>query len=202
MPQTRGPRPHSFFLPGDNRRRFDRTLSGIRGGAAETNSLFRWGYHLLLGRFFPMNKERIGSLFLLGVGIYALALSVGFPMGTLAQIGPGPYPLALSILLCAAGAIIFLSAKGGTERVKIDLIGFIKKHGTPLKIIILTGAYIIALKRAGYLAGSILYLFSLFFWVCRYKLWVALVLSLLFGIGSWYFFVKICDVSLPQGLYG
>lgn len=149
-----------------------------------------------------MSKERIGSLFLLGVGIYALCLSIGFPMGTLAQIGPGPYPLVLSILLCTAGAIIFFSAKGGPERVKVDLIGFIKEHGKPLQIIILTGAYIIALKRAGYLAVSTLYLFFLFSWVSRYKLWVALVLSLLFGIGSWYFFVKICDVSLPKGLYG
>ena len=139
---------------------------------------------------------------MLGVGIYALALSIGFPMGSLAQIGPGPYPLALSILLCTAGAIIFFSAKGEIQKVEFDLVGFIKKHGKPLQIILLTGAYLIALKRVGYLAVSTMYLFALFFWVCRYKLWIALVLSLLFGIGSWYLFVKICGVSLPRGIYG
>jgi hypothetical protein len=82
------------------------------------------------------------------------------------------------------------------------LTGFIKKHAKPLQIIILTGAYIIALTRAGYLVVSILFLFLLFFWVSRYKLWASLAISLLFGIGSWYFFVKICDVSLPRGLLG
>lgn len=147
-----------------------------------------------------MTKERGGSLIFLAVGIYGVVFSIGLPFGRWNEPGPGVFPLALSILLCISGIVWFVRGKTkGEARTPGDLKGFLRKYATAAQIVGLTGVFILALEPLGYLLTSILYLFFLFLWVCRYKLWVAAVFAVTFGAGSWLFFGKLLTTPLPKG---
>ena len=80
------------------------------------------------------------------------------------------------------------AGKGAKEGSRVHWADFIGKGATPLRITVLTAAFILILDRAGYLVTSLLYLFFLFFWVSRYSWWKALGLALLLGAGGWVFF--------------
>ena len=143
-----------------------------------------------------MNKERAGSLIFFLAGIYGFIFSVQLPIGEWNQPGPAVFPLSLSLLLCISGALRFIQEKG---KGKIDWGGLIKKLATPLQIVVFTASFILALDWLGFLVMSFLYLFMLFRWVSHYRLWAAMALSLIFGVGSWYFFGKVLAVQLPTG---
>ena len=51
---------------------------------------------------------------------------------------------------------------------------------------------------AGYLAASILYLFSLLLWVSRYPWRTSLIYSVLLGAVSWYLFARFLGIELPK----
>lgn len=149
-----------------------------------------------------MSKERISSLIFLFVGIYGLIFGIQLPLGRWREPGPGVLPLSLSILLCVSGVLwfIFGKKKGKEEEKQIIVWGEMgRKLVPPLKILGVTIVFILLLERAGYLLASSLLMFILFIWISRYRLWVALGLALVIGVGTWYFFVKILAVQLPQG---
>jgi putative tricarboxylic transport membrane protein len=148
-----------------------------------------------------MTKERGGSLIFLAAGIYGLVFSIGLPFGRWNEPGPGVFPLALSILLCISGIVWFIRGKAkGETRKSAGLKGFAHKYVTAVQIVGLTGVFILLLDPLGYLLTSILYLFVLFLWVSRYRLWVAAAFAITFGAGSWLFFEKLLTTPLPQGL--
>lgn len=148
-----------------------------------------------------MNKELIGGIIFLFAGIYGFVFSLPLPMGKWNEPGPGIFPLSLSILLCVSGfSWLIYGRRRGKEKSRIDWRGFFGKLVSPLKIVITTAAFIFSLEGLGYLATSTLYIFILLFWVSRYRLWVALGLGIILGVGSWFFFGKILEVQLPRGL--
>jgi putative tricarboxylic transport membrane protein len=147
-----------------------------------------------------MTKERGGSLIFLAAGIYGLIFSSQLPFGRWNEPGPGVFPLALSILLFVSGVSWFIRGKGkGGEGEKFDWAVLLKRLGTPLKIVGLTLAYVVAFDRVGYLLTSLIYIFILFLWVSRYKLWIAAGLAIFIGAGSWLFFERLLSVQLPKG---
>ena len=147
-----------------------------------------------------MTKERGGSLIFLAAGIYGMVFSLGLPLGRWNEPGPGVFPLALSILLCISGIVWFIRGKAkGETRKSAGLKEFPRRYVTAAQIVGLTGMFILALEPLGYLLTSILYLLSLFLWVCRYKLWVAAIFAITFGAGSWLFFEKLLTTPLPKG---
>ncbi len=149
-----------------------------------------------------MNKERAGGFIFLFIGIYGFIFSIQLPLGKLHEPGPGVLPLSLSTLLCISGLLwLILGKGGGREKARIDLRGIIRKSLTPLQIVMLTVAFIFLLDLLGYLVASTLYLFLIFLWVSRYKLWAAIGLAVVIGGGSWYFFGKLLAVQLPKGLW-
>ena len=147
-----------------------------------------------------MTKERGGSLVFLAAGIYGLVFSMGLSLGRWNEPGPGVFPLALSILLCVSGIVWFIRGKAkGEKKETVIRKAFIRKFSTPLQIVGLTAVFILVLEPLGYLLTSALYLFVLFLWVSRYRLWVAAVLAITFGAGSWLFFEKLLTTPLPKG---
>ena len=143
-----------------------------------------------------MTKDHIGGLFFLFVGTWVFSHAIKLPIGRLAQPGPALFPLSLSILLSIMGILIFVSAKGKT---KMDWRMDFRKMAKPLTIILLTLAFIIFLGRLGYLVTSLLYLFSLFFFVCRFRIFVAVILSGILAAASWYLFGNLLGIQLPPG---
>jgi putative tricarboxylic transport membrane protein len=146
-----------------------------------------------------MTKERGGSLIFLAAGIYGLALSMRLPLGRWTEPGPGVFPLVLSCLLSLFGILWFVRGKG-EKKDPVGLRESLQKFMTPLKVIGITAAFIFFLQPLGYLLASTLYLLVLFLWVSQYRLWIAIILSLAFGPGSWLFFKKLLSTPLPGGL--
>jgi len=143
-----------------------------------------------------MNKDHAGGLFFLFVGICFFFLSIKLPIGKFTQPGPAIFPLVLSSLLGIIGLLIFFSSKG---KPKNDWARDLENLAKPLTMILLTLAFIIFMGRLGYLLTSFLYLFSLFYLVSRFKLFLSASLSGILAAGSWYFFGKILGIFLPMG---
>jgi putative tricarboxylic transport membrane protein len=145
-----------------------------------------------------MTKERGGSLIFLLVGIYGLIFSTQLPFGKWNDPGPGVLPLALSILLLVSGISWFIAGKPkGGEEAGTDWRGIAQLVKVPFQIVLLTAAFVLVLRRVGFLSGTIIYLFLIFLWVSHYKVRVAIGLAIILGIGSWLFFVKLLVIQLP-----
>jgi hypothetical protein len=145
-----------------------------------------------------MTKERGGSLFFLAAGIYGLIFSLQLPVGRWNEPGPGVLPLFLSIALCVSGISWFIVGKRKEgQKAGTDWRGVANLLKVPFQIVVLTAGFVLAMKYIGYLAGALLYLFFVFHWVSHYKLRTAILLAILVGIGSWYFFSKILVIQLP-----
>ncbi len=147
-----------------------------------------------------MTKERGGSLIFLSVGIYGLIFSIQLPLGKWNEPGSAVFPLSLSILLGISGILWFIRG-GRADGAQNDWRVIVRGLINPLKIVGLTGAFILVLDRLGYLVTSSLYMFFLFLWVSRYRLWIALSLAIFLGVGSWYFFGKFLVIQLPRGFW-
>jgi hypothetical protein len=55
-------------------------------------------------------KDFVAGLMFIGIGVAAIAISSGYPLGSAARMGPGYFPRVLGILLIALGAILALRA--------------------------------------------------------------------------------------------
>ncbi len=145
-----------------------------------------------------MTKERFGSLFLLLVGAYALIHSVRLPLGTWTQPGPGVFPLILSLLLSAIGIALLVSAKGGK---RFDWKDSLSRQKNTWAIMGLTVGFILGFGRLGFGLTSGLYLFLLFYWICRFRMIIAAPLAAGITAAGWYLFVRILNLQFPPGLW-
>jgi putative tricarboxylic transport membrane protein len=148
-----------------------------------------------------MGRQRVAGFIFLVIGILGFSDSLRFSWGSWAEPGPAPFPLAVSLLLAVAGIVkIVQDLKVGERRERFEWPEMVRGFVTPLKILGSTLAFILTLERLGYLVATQLFLFVLFVWVCRYRLWIALGLSVAIGVGSWVFFEMLLKVQLPEGL--
>lgn len=146
-----------------------------------------------------MSGRRAGGLVFLAAGVYGLVFGVRLPMGKWNEPGAGMFPLIVSALLCLSGVLISIRAKATGD---VDWRGILRGQWTPLQIVGCTAGFILALERLGYLLTASLYAFALLFWVSRYRLWLAIGLAALIGMGSWYVFGRLFQTPLPPGILG
>ncbi len=149
-----------------------------------------------------MDKERGAGILFLLAGLYGSIFSIKLPLGTWEEPGPGTFPIAISILLLVFGISNFavpIWMEKGNKTKEVDWRGIFGQLVTPLKIVGVTLAFILFMEKAGYLLASSLYMFLLFYWVSRCRLWTAVSLAIGIGAGSWYFFGKFLAVQLPHG---
>ncbi len=146
-------------------------------------------------------RERVWALgFLVASAVY-LAMSLGFPTGTVAKPGPGFFPVGVGVFLCvAAGALTLTRWRGVAVGAKLG--------GLPADARARVGVTTLGL------AGFALLLPWLGYSVCAF-LFVALLLRRLGG-GPWpgvlitaglsaalshYLFGVLLGVPLPRGLF-
>jgi putative tricarboxylic transport membrane protein len=150
-----------------------------------------------------MIKDRVGGLLFLLTGFYGLIYSRSLSMGRWNEPGPGAFPFGLAVLLAFSGIMIIARAKSRKEEnQKGKGREFLRNLVTPLLIVLLTLGFILTLERLGYVASVMVYLFFLFFGICRYKLPLAAGMAVVSGLGSWYLFVKVLGVQLPLSFWG
>ncbi len=146
-----------------------------------------------------MSKKRIASVIFFFVGIYGLVFGIHLPLGKWNEPGPAVFPISLSVLLILSGVLWFIYGEGKEKKERIDWQELAPKLVVPLKILVVTAAFILTMESLGFLLGSLLYLFVLLLWVSRYKVWTSILIAIVIGGGSWYFFGKILAVQLPRG---
>jgi putative tricarboxylic transport membrane protein len=152
---------------------------------------------------FSLIKDRVGGLIFLLTGFYGLIYSRSLPMGRWNEPGPGAFPFGLAVLLAFSGIMIITRTKSNREEKQMGKEGaFPRNLITPLLIVLLTLGFILTLERLGYVASVVVYLFILFLGICRYKFLLAAGMAGVFGLGSWYFFVKVLGVQLPLSFWG
>jgi putative tricarboxylic transport membrane protein len=148
-----------------------------------------------------MGRQRVAGFIFLFIGILGFADSLQLSWGSWAEPGPAPFPLAVSLLLSVAGIVkIVQGHKTGEKGGRIEWSTMVRGFLTPLKILGTTLTFILVLEWLGYLIATLLFMFVLFLWVCRYRVWTAMGLSVAIGVGSWYFFQTILKVQLPEGV--
>ncbi|MFH1009210.1 MAG: tripartite tricarboxylate transporter TctB family protein [Candidatus Latescibacterota bacterium] len=148
-----------------------------------------------------MGRQQVAGFIFLFIGILGFADSFQLSWGSWAEPGPAPFPLAVSLLLIIAGIVkIVQDLKAGERGGRIEWRTMVRGFLTPLKILGTTLVFILVLERLGYLVATLLFMFVLFVWVCRYRVWIAMGLSVAIGAGSWFFFETILKVQLPEGL--
>ena len=149
-----------------------------------------------------MGRQRVAGCIFLFIGLLFFADSFQLSWGSWAEPGPAPFPLAVSLLLSIAGIIkIVQNQGGGAKEGRIEWRATVRGFLTPLKILGTTLIFILVLERLGYLVATLLFMLALFLWVGRYRVWIAIGLSVAIGVGSWYFFEVILKVQLPEGLF-
>ena len=138
-----------------------------------------------------------------GLTLLALALYVGwenraYPVGTLADPGPGYLPLLLAIFLGAMGLLIAL---WGTRSAPLAAMKWTEATRAVL-ILVACGVATLALERIGYrLTVIVLLIFLLGVLERKPPLPVALV-ALGFSFASYYVIGDLLRVPLPRGPWG
>lgn len=141
-------------------------------------------------------KDQIGGLFFFFVGVWVFYQALKLPLGKPSEPGPAFFPLGLSLLLAILGVWIFFSGKA---KASIDWRRGFSGTVKPLVICLLTLAFILFMDPLGYLLTALLYLFSLFFFVCRFRWFIAALLAAALAGASWYLFGIILGIQLPRG---
>ncbi len=143
-----------------------------------------------------MTKDSLASLFFLGTGLFAFSQSIRLPLGTLEKPGPGVFPILLSILLSVIGVVLLVVERGET---KVNWSTLLRRKATAWQIVVLTAGYILIFEWLGYVASSGIYLFLLFFQVCKFRAGVAAGWTVGITLVSWVFFGRILGLQLPPG---
>ena len=145
-----------------------------------------------------LRSDQFSGLMLLALALYVAWANREYPVGSLAEPGPGYLPLALAVFLGATGLLIALWG-GGSQ-----LLASIRWPELTRAAVILAACAVaaLALERIGYRLTIIaLLIFLLGVIERRRPLPVALV-SLGFGFASFYIVADLLHVPLPRSPWG
>lgn len=144
-----------------------------------------------------MNKELIGSLFWLGIAIFATVQGFALGLGNVHRPGPGFFPFWGGIVLGLLTLALLIRALGAVERPSLSGIRW---WMLVLVVAALLG-YLVFLESLGFVLVSFLFLFLLF--RLEYGGWLrSAMCSLLATAGAWVLFGYWLKTQLPRGPWG
>lgn len=145
-----------------------------------------------------MTIDRVSGAFLTLLGLFVVWERRVLPLGNASRPGPGYFPLLLAILLIVLGAILIARGKGAKK------IRSVSWSEAPHAVAILGCCLFISLfmETIGYRPALLLVLGFLFGIMERIKLWLTLVLTFGFSLGTFWLFDSLLRVPLPRGGWG
>jgi hypothetical protein len=151
-----------------------------------------------------MKKIYIETLFLIGLGVFYLILSLDFSMGSIAYPEPGFFPRVIAILTIICSALhLLLSIRARNQNVNINVIWEgvslenIPSTASILAIVIL---YLLILNFVGFLAASLPFMLFLAR-LMGGKNWISnAVLAIVSSIGTYWLFWIMMRVPIPLGV--
>jgi hypothetical protein len=145
-----------------------------------------------------LRDDQVTGAALAIVGALVALQAWRYPLGSLAEPGPGYLPFALGIALALCGALV--AAAGGAS----PAFRWRQFTDGPKGLAILAGLAFaaLALERLGYritIAALLLYYLG----AVERRPWIAtLVLALAVPVGTYYVFARLLRVPLPVGTFG
>ena len=138
-----------------------------------------------------------------GAGLILIALVVAwenrvFPLGSLAEPGPGYVPLLFAVALGLCGLLIVL--RGGASVPFKSIEWTESRRG--IVLLVACGAAVFALERIGYRLTMIALVIFLLGVVERKRPLPTLLVALGFAFVSHFLFATLLKVQLPRGLWG
>ena len=138
-----------------------------------------------------------------GAVLMLIALAVGwenraYPIGTLAEPGPGYMPLMIACALGVFGFLIALRAGGSPLFNTVDWSE--AKRG--IVMLVACGVATFALERIGYRLSMIALLVFMLGVIERKRAVPTLLVALGFSFLSYYLFATLLKVQLPRGPWG
>ncbi len=150
--------------------------------------------------------DQISGLIILLLAVFYLFKTTKLAIWKGTTLGPGFFPLILSIALVALTILLLVKATLATKEHSLSLPkGFFPSRSGLLKLIYLTGAlvvYVLTLQPLGYLLSTLLFLCVLFLAWDPKKPGLAIVVAVGTVLCSYVFFNLLLKVQLPKGLLG
>jgi hypothetical protein len=145
-----------------------------------------------------LRSDQLSGLMLVALALYILWANQEYPLGTLAEPGPGYLPLMLAIFLGAVGLLI---AAGGFRSGPLAAMNWAE---TPRAIVILVacGVATLLLESIGYRLTVIALLVFLLGVVERKRPLPVALVSIGFALVSYYVVADLLIVPLPRSPWG
>jgi H+/Cl- antiporter ClcA len=144
-----------------------------------------------------MRSETIIPIFFLSLAIYFLYLAFQLPSTPWVTVGPQVWPaiLLVGIIFSCVGIIYSnIVKKEYVIPEKIDREGLIRLIGTSVFIF----SYIVLIDIIGFIFDTLI-LSSIYLYFMRVKLWVSVILGILFTIFALLLFPVVLTALLPRG---
>ena len=145
-----------------------------------------------------LRDDQVSGAALAIAGVLIALQSWQYPIGSLAEPGPGYLPFALGVALAGFGALVAIA--GGQS----PAFRWAQFDDGPKALAILAGLAFaaLALERLGYrITIAVLLLYYL--GVVERRPWITtFVLTVVVALGSHYLFARLLRVPLPIGMFG
>ena len=148
-----------------------------------------------------MIHDRSSSLFLLLISVVVLAASLQAGLGTTRQPGPGFITFGASVLLAILSLVLFLRTFIQTRREQESLFKNRMWWRVPLLVLAII-AYAAFIPVLGFLLGTFLLMFFVYFMIREQKWYWVILSSALSSIASYYLFSKLLNCQFPAGVLG
>jgi putative tricarboxylic transport membrane protein len=151
-----------------------------------------------------VTAERIGSIFWLGIGLFTIFGSFQVEVGTLREPGSGFVPLLAGSFICLLALIVFFRSfrgRGGIQA-KLSTLWEGVEWRRPIVIGVVMIAYILALKKGGFLVTSFLLLFVILKGTEKYSWKKAFLISALASTFTFLLLGVALKATLPRGIFG
>ena len=148
-----------------------------------------------------MRRALLGTLIVaMLLAVAYLAEAMRYPRGTMAQPGPGLFPLAVGALMLIAALGTGLEARSRKTWEEMDWPRGLDALRV-LGVLAASLGYVLLLPHLGHpVAGTLVTLAVL--QMMQFRGWVVrLTLSLVIGLGSYYLFAVLLGVPLPTGIW-
>ena len=148
-----------------------------------------------------MRRALLGTLIVaMLLAVAYLAEAMRYPRGTMAQPGPGLFPLAVGALMLIAALGTGLEARSRKTWEEMDWPRGLDALRV-LGVLAASLGYVLLLPHLGHpVAGTLVTLAVL--QMMQLRSWVVkLTLSLVIGLGSYYLFAVLLGVPLPTGIW-
>jgi len=143
-------------------------------------------------------NDQVAGIVLAAAGLATAWESRQYPLGSLAEPGPGYLPFVLALALAAFGALVAFTGRRG----RAFALAQFGDAGKTFAILAGLGFAAFALERLGY-PLTIIILLVYYLGVVERRHWLpTTVLAVGMAYGSYGLFAKLLKVQLPRGLLG